>query len=63
MSNSNSENNRMGNTSGHQIQAMSKYWILSPWLLDTHLCLFWKLFFGGGIGTLSEISNLIVLDY
>lgn len=53
----------MGNTSGHQIQAMSKYWILSPWLLDTHLCLFWKLFFGGGIGTLSEISNLIVLDY
>ena len=54
--NSNFENNRMGNTSGHQIQAMSKYWILSPWLLDTHLYHFWKLFFGGGRGMLSELS-------
>lgn len=40
----------MGNTYGHQIQATSKYWILSPWLLDTHLCLFWKPFFGGEKG-------------
>nr|CAB3451600.1 unnamed protein product [Digitaria exilis] len=49
-SHSNFENNRMGNTYGHQIQATSKYWILSPWLLDTHLCLFWKPFFGGEKG-------------
>ena len=54
--NSNFENNRMGNTSDHQIQAMSKYWILSPWLLDIHLYHFWKLFFGGGRGMLSELS-------
>jgi hypothetical protein len=52
ISSSNFENDRMGNTSGHLILVMSKYWILLPWLLDTHLYLFWKLFFGGEKGML-----------
>lgn len=56
ISSSNFENNRMGNTSGHLIQVMSKYWTLSPWLLDTHLYLFWKLFFDGEKGMLIELS-------